>query len=535
MEIEELDITLNLAKKITILKKITFFKISEISTLGKLKVFFTDLGVVNLVNDGFIKIIEDEDVKIEEVNKEIVDIISLDYAKFLDLPKLEVIQKTLKSISVNSPNIDMFNSLQREIFNCIVNLNVNTFSQTLLTGYSGTGKSFLVSKIIEELIYKNIGLNIAITAPTNKAVRVLKDLSSICETHSRVSFITLHSLLGLKREITSDGKEVYKSDFFGCNLENYNIVLVDEVSMLDNELYCTLVELAEMNNIMLLFIGDRGQIPPVNGGECKLFTMELENSFNLTDIIRQSDGNPIIKLAEKVRRNDDFNIESDVDINGDGVIVVKLNTEMLLLETYFKSPNFNANSNFIKVLAWTNKAVDYYNSKIRGIIYGDNSPKLNIGEKMVCNKPISDSTKRVILNNNDEFEVISFSVKQDRTALKLSYYSVNVISNNKQCVIKILCETSEKAYYKELEKLKKNATDDKSYNRRNSWVKYFNYLDKFADVKYNYALTVHKSQGSTFDNGIVINCDIIRLQDKIERNKLLYTAMTRVKNKLFII
>ena len=71
--------------------------------------------------------------------------------------------------------------------------------------------------------------------------------------------------------------------------------------------------------------------------------------------------------------------------------------------------------------------------------------------------------------------------------------------------------------------------------RRNAWVKYFNLLGKYADVKYNYALTVHKSQGSTFDNAIVINCDIKRVQDKKERNKLLYTAVTRAKNKLFVI
>jgi exodeoxyribonuclease-5 len=71
--------------------------------------------------------------------------------------------------------------------------------------------------------------------------------------------------------------------------------------------------------------------------------------------------------------------------------------------------------------------------------------------------------------------------------------------------------------------------------KRNAWSKYYNLLDRYADVKYNYALTVHKSQGSTFDNVIVINCDIERLRDEKERNKLLYTAITRAKNKLFMI
>jgi ATP-dependent exoDNAse (exonuclease V) alpha subunit len=60
-------------------------------------------------------------------------------------------------------------------------------------------------------------------------------------------------------------------------------------------------------------------------------------------------------------------------------------------------------------------------------------------------------------------------------------------------------------------------------------------MEKYADVKYNYALTVHKAQGSTFDNAIVINCDISRIKDVVDKNKLLYTAITRAKNKLFIV
>ena len=60
-------------------------------------------------------------------------------------------------------------------------------------------------------------------------------------------------------------------------------------------------------------------------------------------------------------------------------------------------------------------------------------------------------------------------------------------------------------------------------------------MEKYADVKYNYALTVHKAQGSTFENAIVINCDISRIKDTLERNKLLYTAITRARNKLFMI
>jgi len=205
--------------------------------------------------------------------------------EFLVLPKL-VKEEPIKKVSDSmfEPDVSMLNKEQREIFDKITNIELHTFSQSLLTGYSGTGKTFLVTKIIEEFLYKNKGVRIAITAPTNKAVRVLKNLSSICETHSRVEFNTLHSLLGLKRVITHEGKEEYKAEFGGGTIEEFDIVLVDEVSMLDNELYVQLLNSAEYSKTILLFIGDRGQIPPVNGGESRLFTEKLENNFNLTKI-----------------------------------------------------------------------------------------------------------------------------------------------------------------------------------------------------------------------------------------------------------
>jgi len=120
--------------------------------------------------------------------------------QFLVLPEL-VKEEQIEKVNISNiqPDVSMLNEEQKEIFDKITSIKLHTFSQSLLTGYSGTGKTFLVTKIIEEILFKNKGIKIAITAPTNKAVRVLKNLSSISETHSRVEFNTLHSLLGLKR------------------------------------------------------------------------------------------------------------------------------------------------------------------------------------------------------------------------------------------------------------------------------------------------------------------------------------------------
>jgi len=455
--------------------------------------------------------------------------------KLLELPEIISESKVPKITEITEPNVNMLTEEQTNIFRQITNLNLNSFSQSLITGYSGTGKSFLVSKIIQELLYKNKSLNIAITAPTNKAVMVLKNLSIISETHKRVEFVTLHSLLGLKRKITNDGKEIFAAIDNNCEIYKYKLVLVDEVSMLDNELYETLRFQAEMNRITLLFIGDRGQIPPVNGGESILFKSKLDNNYNLTKIIRQSEGNPIIELAQTIRLNKPFKKQNIIDENNNGISFYKINTEQVLLEKFFNSEHFKNNANFVKVLAWTNSAVNYYNTKVRAIIYGENCDRLCKGEKMVCNKPITNSKKQIIMNNNDEFEVLEFVVKQENRGYSYYYYEIKVISNGNIFKIKMLHEQSEDEFNKDVAKLKSIAEKSKGFDKRKNWVKYYNLLERYADVKYNYALTVHKSQGSTFDNAIVINCDIDRIYNSVERNKLLYTAITRAKNKLFMI
>jgi exodeoxyribonuclease-5 len=160
---------------------------------------------------------------------------------------------------------------------------------------------------------------------------------------------------------------------------------------------------------------------------------------------------------------------------------------------------------------------------------------LCVGEKMVCNKPIVNIKNQVLLNNNDEFEVVSFVLKQEKRAYDFWYYSVDIINDGRKLTINILAEKSFDSFAKEVKRLKTIAEKAKVMTKRNAWSKYYKLLERYADVNYNYALTIHKSQGSTFDNVIVINCDIERVPNVIERNKLLYTAITRAKNKLFII
>ena len=62
---------------------------------------------------------------------------------------------------------------------------------------------------------------------------------------------------------------------------------------------------------------------------------------------------------------------------------------------------------------------------------------------------------------------------------------------------------------------------------------YYLIIDKFADISYGYAITVHKSQGSTYNNVFVDMNNICKtIKDKNQLHKCIYTAITRASKKL---
>ena len=67
-----------------------------------------------------------------------------------------------------------------------------------------------------------------------------------------------------------------------------------------------------------------------------------------------------------------------------------------------------------------------------------------------------------------------------------------------------------------------------------SWIDYYNFVEMVADLKYNHAITVHKSQGSTYKQAIVNIKNIYINKNHKEKTRLLYTAVTRASELLIL-
>jgi ATP-dependent exoDNAse (exonuclease V) alpha subunit len=99
--------------------------------------------------------------------------------------------------------------------------------------------------------------------------------------------------------------------------------------------------------------------------------------------------------------------------------------------------------------------------------------------------------------------------------------------------IDILHESSQSEFNRIANNLKQIAIEKKG--KEKSWVKYYDFLRRFADVSYAYAITAHKSQGSTYTTAFVLEDDIDVNIDVIERNRIKYTSYTRSSKKLYVL
>ena len=437
----------------------------------------------------------------------------------------------------------------------------NDDSIYVLKGWAGTGKTYCVSFLVRyvlDVIYPNKNwYKIAVTGPTNKSVRVIKKTTGI--KNPRVTFQTIHKLLGLTERITSDGQQEFVNQGdFEPQIKKTKLLIIDEVSMLNDDLFHEI--LRYRSDIKIICMGDPAQIPPVGKPDCIPFMDELLEMYGiktleLKTIMRQKGDNPIIDTSVLIRTNlenpyIETGIESNLNDRGEGIEFLNLNSSSIresfndILSSYFNSEEFKEDPEYSKIIAWRNKTVEKMNQLVRKVIYGDESigSKILLGEKLIANNPIIEMGQ-ILFNTNDEFTVDKFEIKTEKVKVAdeeggLKYYETGVTFLNDEdkkitYFIDILHEDSESYFFVLANKLKKIAIEKKG--KEKSWIKYYDFIRRFADVSYAYSITAHKSQGSTYTTAFVLEDDIDVNPNVVERNRIKYTAYTRSSKKLYVL
>ena len=187
---------------------------------------------------------------------------------------------------------------QQKIANDIFKIMIEgKYDSIILSGPAGTGKTYLVHYILTEVLdkYKKtcklLGIKprfnhqyrdpFIITATTNKAVSVLKQ--SVLNIVENVT--TIESALGLVVSGDTDkGKYTLKPNpRKGLTTYDDQIIIIDEASMIDRELYMYIKKCCE--NCFIIYIGDDCQLPAVRGGICPtVFNLGIPE-FKLTTLV----------------------------------------------------------------------------------------------------------------------------------------------------------------------------------------------------------------------------------------------------------
>jgi len=427
-----------------------------------------------------------------------------------------------------------------------------------ISGYAGTGKTAMMRVLVDDL--EQLKYKVVCTAPTNEAVRVLAKLTG--KKYNK----TIYSLLGLQLVEEDDREPILKSNG-DSKLPGFDVVIVDEASMIHYDLFVAIqYELMMCSRCKMIFVGDPAQLPPVKDPlkESMVFTTKTIPIVYLTEIQRTAKDNPILVAATLIRNN--LKTKTDLferitKVNGiSGIEFTEMPQDFLdkVLDD-FQSDEYKKNNDYVRLLAYTNRTVDGFNDLIRKKIWNNESPpEFIIGEKLIVDTPVVNhnrSFREVIYNVGERLEVLDAKIIKD-TALGVDYWELYVINKEalnedeiKPYTLSIVCKphidmfrqkTSKIAVQCKKKLLEVDCNADgiskKRYTNAEAWKPYFNVKNRFHKVRYNYALTVHKSQGSTFERVYVVEMDINKLNwDDIERNKLKYVAFTRASHLLRIL
>ncbi|MAU98408.1 MAG: ATP-binding protein [Fulvimarina sp.] len=348
-----------------------------------------------------------------------------------------------------------------------------------LFGYAGTGKTTLAKHFAE-----GIDGAVQFAAFTGKAAQVLRSKGA-------KSARTLHSLIYRPRgeetvaDETSGTARV--SPTFSLNRQSpvakAKLVVVDECSMVDEALGRDLMSFGTP----ILVLGDPGQLPPVSGGG---FFTEAEPDFLLSEIHRQARDNPIIEMALAVREGREL-MYGDYGENAQVISKREVETERVLAAD--------------QVLVGTNRTRRRYNARLREL-KGFEGPLPMAGDKLVCLR--NDPPKGLL--NGSLWQVMTASRETTKPGVNLIVKPDDDDIDQGAAKIRLLKQAFEEP------------------DTEVPWAT----KKRFDDFDYGYALTVHKAQGSQW-NDVMLFDESFAFRDTRER--WLYTAITRAAEKLTIV
>lgn len=455
------------------------------------------------VRDVMIEMAFDGDIQIDSVDGQEVVYLYLYYLAEQRVCKAirELSSASLKPLAVNPDH--MIDATEKETGIVLSEQQEYAVKSSLsngisvITGGPGTGKTTIINTIIN--IFKFAGFKVAIAAPTGRAAK------RITETSGHYAS-TVHRLL---EYYYSEGEDAMKFGKTADEPLDYDVIIVDEASMIDLMLMQGLVD-AVKPGTRLILVGDADQLPSVGAGNVlnDLIESEYVHVVILTEIFRQARESMIVVNAHRINHGE-YPAVNDKDTD---FFLMRRNSEpdiaSLIVELVTKRlPAYYSHLNAvqdIQVLTPVRKGrlgSINLNQELQAAL---NPPEDGLNEKKYRDRLFREKDKVMQIKNNYE---IQWKRGSDFSS------GQGVFNGDIGFIDRI----------------------DSEYNQitvifdEDKYVTYeYSQLD---ELELAYAMTVHKSQGSEFP---VVVMPVFRFPPMLATRNLLYTAVTRGKEAVVL-
>ncbi len=399
-----------------------------------------------------------------------------------------------------------------------------------LSGVAGTGKSLCIKMLLR--ILKQNNKQHTVCTPTNKAKTVLCDYA-----------FTIHSVLNLRPNLNILDFDASNMEFVKGNIKVYSneIFIVDECSMINDDLYQTMVELVTLASGKIIWVGDEKQLSPVKQNYIsKTFTES--DKITLTTVHRQKKS-VLYKVLEYLR-NKPLRIFKSVEEDDMSLLVYDdIKTMLSSYAPLFKFGSDAGELNFIKLIAYTNKRIQALNEYIRKLIYNDYE-EYHVGE--ILTGYDNCQYKSNLIENSKDYIITKVSKS---TYSNYPAYDLILSTGENEIPVKVLSKNLTQKEYtelaKELEERRLEAIAKPQHGWRTFYVLnhafltpvdlvYNNRVIKRKSIDYGYCISVHKSQGSTYQNVLIDMMNILRCQNNEELRQMQYVACSRTSGNLLI-
>ena len=423
-------------------------------------------------------------------------------------------------------------------------------SAFLLRGYTGTGKTSLISALIQTL--PSLRVSSLLLAPTGRAAKVISAYSNrpAYTIHKKI-YMTVTDASGAVRTVR------------GINKHSYTLFIVDEASMIGLEPTSTRQSLLEDlidyvydgNHCRLMLIGDSAQLGQSESPALDERYLSSAFSLNvisaeLTEVVRQKQLSGILAGATALRSQITSLVAGDEArmplFSPNGVDVIRLAGEDLMETLYREYGDFALDQ--VVVICRSNKRANLFNQGVRNTVLF-REEEVNAGDYLMVVKNnyfwLDEESSIGFIANGDIVEVLSVRNVQELYGFRFADATVRFVDypdeEPRDCklLLSTLYSESPSLTSDEANLLFNNVMEDyadlptKAERLRELRANpYFNALQ----VKFAYALTCHKTQGGQWRT-VIIDQGFLPPDMQLDREYLrwLYTAFTRATDRVYLL